>query len=284
MAIIFFWFACLCYAGLDQPCNGWSDNCSGNPDSDHQDSPFNYHPTTCNLKWQKCSGEGSKQKPSPYKLCNTKGDPSGQIPVDWYTLAVQKSGDNSFTLHGMWPSSQYAKGSKNQPYGCLNGEEFNEDYLNTFSDLFNTFWPTDPKFGNTMECFIMSEWMKHGTCAVIPGGDGNAFRITQEFYYRTAMVLLNEYNLNAGFRQSLDGDEELEPVINVNCIQCAYFSALGWKDNDPSNVPRISSDCIKQCYACGNENTCTAANLDSTVGYDSKNAPQPADSNRIELK
>ncbi|KAJ9123495.1 hypothetical protein QFC24_003709 [Naganishia onofrii] len=122
-----------------------------------------------------------------------------------------------------------------------------------------------------MECFILSEWMKHGTCAVIPGADGSAFRLPQEAYYRTAFVLANEYNVNQILQERL---QSMESLISANCVQCAYLATTGWTDNTVDSVPRMSSDCIDQCFACGDSwTTCPPANLISTVSIDSSNAP-----------
>ncbi|KAF4444304.1 isoamyl alcohol oxidase [Fusarium acutatum] len=226
-----------------------------------------------------------QQKPPPFYLCTTGGHPSGLIPVDAYTLAMQKSDGGSigksatYTLHGLWPSSSGGNGAIDQPYGCLNGEEFDESILKTFETLLNYFWPTDPKFGNTMQCFISSEWMKHGTCAVIPGADGDAFRLSQETYFRTAFVLANEYNANAELRQQLDdpGTDDLESNVSAGCVQCAYLATADWQGTDVQSVPRMSGDCVDQCFACGDSwDLCPPAQLNSTVELDPSNAPTAA--------
>ncbi|KAH7232308.1 uncharacterized protein BKA55DRAFT_580942 [Fusarium redolens] len=267
-------------------CTGMSDDCSSNPIPLRQFNPLNFHPATCNLKWNhgctiKKNGQ-LQQKPPPFLLCNAWQQPAGLIPVDAYTLAMQKKDSDSpqdsadFTLHGLWPGSAGGTGAKNQPYGCLNGEEFDESILKTFGGLLSYFWPTNPKFKNTMQCFILSEWMKHGTCAVIPGADGKAFRLSQEAYFRTAFVLANEFNANAALRKQLEepGSEELEPLVSPRCVQCAYLATVGWKGTDVQSVPRMSGDCIDQCFACGDSwDICPAVQLDSTVELDPSNAP-----------
>ncbi|KAJ9414957.1 hypothetical protein QL093DRAFT_2626030 [Fusarium oxysporum] len=213
-----------------------------------------------------------QQKPPPFLLCNSGQFPSGLIPVDAYTLAMQTrdagSPQNSakYTLHGLWPSSAGGNGARDQPYGCLNGEEFDESILKTFGDLLSYFWPTDPKFGNTMQCFILSEWMKHGTCAVIPGADGNAFRLSQEAYFRTAFVLANDL--------TKPGSEDLESNVSTGCVQCAYLATVDWDGTDVQSVPRMSGDCVNQCFACGDSwDICPPAQLNSTVELDPSNAP-----------
>lgn len=242
-----------------------SDSCPNNPNKHHRNSSVNYHPDTCDLKWKKCTTDG-EQKPPPYLLCTSFMQPSGKLPIDWYTFSVQinnfePSSPMNFTLHGLWPSSRLGEGSKNQPYGCLNGEEFDESYLSTFDELFKTYWPTDPKFHITPECFIMSEWMKHGTCAVIAGSDGRPFRLPQEVYYRTALVLANEYNMNPDLQERL---EALESRISVSCVQCAHLATLDWTSTSPSSVPRMSSDCVAQCFSC-DSSSCSPKHLDSTI-------------------
>ncbi|EWZ85387.1 hypothetical protein FOWG_11887 [Fusarium oxysporum f. sp. lycopersici MN25] len=267
-------------------CTGMSDDCSSNPIPLRQFNPLNFHATTCNLKWNNgCTRNKNgqlQQKPPPFLLCNSGQFPSGLIPVDAYTLAMQTrdagSPQNSakYTLHGLWPSSAGGNGARDQPYGCLNGEEFDEGILKTFGDLLSYFWPTDPKFGNTMQCFILSEWMKHGTCAVIPGADGNAFRLSQEAYFRTAFVLANEFNANAALRQQLDepGSEDLESNVSTGCVQCAYLATVDWDGTDVQSVPRMSGDCVNQCFACGDSwDICPPAQLNSTVELDPSNAP-----------
>ena len=262
-------------------CSGRSDDCSLNPIPLRQYNQLNFHPATCNLKWKHgCTildqDGGLQQKPPPFPLCNSGRQPAGLLPIDVYTLAMQ---DNDFapdsadvTLHGLWPGSADGIGAKNQPYGCLNGEEFDETILTTFGDLLSYFWPTDAKYNNTMECFILSEWMKHGTCAVIPGEDGTAFRLPQEAYFRTAFVIANEFNANPALRDHL---QSLEPLISTLCVQCAYLATVGWTDSEVASVPRMSGDCTNQCFACGHQwDRCPPAQLDSTVQLDPNNAPQ----------
>lgn len=261
-------------------CSGWSDDCSSNPIPLRRFNEFNYHPNTCNLKWNNgCTAQskhgGLQQKPPAFSLCNAGREPAGLLPVDAYTLAVQTNdfaqGAANFTLHGLWPGSVNGNGAKNQPYGCRNGEEFDETILTTFDDLLSYFWPTNAKFNNTMQCFILSEWMKHGTCAVIPGRDGTAFRLPQEAYFRTAFVVANEFNLNRALQTQLRSEQ---PLISANCVQCAYLATVGWKGTDVESVPRMSDDCIDQCFACGDHwDTCPPAQLDSTVQLDPSNAP-----------
>lgn len=174
--------ACLVAAA----CSGKSDDCSSNPSPLRRLNPLNFHADTCNLKWTHgCTvldkHGGLQQKPPPFSLCDALHWPAGLLPIDAYTLALQSNDfapdSPSVTLHGLWPGLAGGWGEKNQPYGCLHGEEFDEAILTTFSGLLSYFWPTDAKFNNTMQCFILSEWMKHGTCAVIPGADGTAFRL-----------------------------------------------------------------------------------------------------------
>ncbi|CAG7558987.1 unnamed protein product [Fusarium equiseti] len=279
----------LAVAGLvSARCGGMSDACALNPILSRQDNVLNYQIDSCNLKWkQKCTTVNKRgelqQKPPPYLLCNSWGEPSGQIPVDVYTLAMQARDDDSpansadYTLHGLWPGSSAGKGAKNQPYGCLNGEPFDEKLLTTFHDLLNYYWPTNPKYKNTMQCFILSEWMKHGTCAVIAGADGKAFRLSQEAYFRTAFVFAHEFNKNPDLRSQLKatGPDSLEPLIPVNCVQCAYVATVGWKGTDISSVPRMPSECIDQCFSCGKTfDLCPPAFLRSTVKLDPSNAPR----------
>lgn len=252
--------------------NGFSDSCEANPNPAHRSNPFNFHEDTCNLKWRKCNNEGV-QKPPPYVLCTSTHTPSGLLATDWYTFSMQNNNfaadSASYTLHGLWPGSQDGHGPRDQPYGCQNGEEFDEAFLTRFSGLFKYFWPTDPRFHNTPECFILSEWMKHGTCAVIRGADGNAFRLGQEAYYRTVIVLVNEFNLNQELSERLAGGEA---TISVDCVQCAYLATLGWSGTSVASVPRMSSSCLDQCFAC-DSSSCAPANLDSTVVADESNAP-----------
>ncbi|UKZ58369.1 hypothetical protein TrVGV298_012237 [Trichoderma virens] len=207
-------------AGAAASCAGRSDDCPSNPIPLRRFNPANYHVETCNLKWtQGCTildkYDNLQQKPPPFSLCDAKHRPSGLLATDAYTLALQQNdfapGSPNVTLHGLWPGSQGGHGEKNQPYGCQHGEEFDESYLTTFGTLLKHFWPTDSKFNNTMNCFILSEWMKHGTCAVIPGADGRAFRLPQEAYYRTAFVLANEYNANSALQERLQDMEPLRP-------------------------------------------------------------------------
>jgi ribonuclease T2 len=261
-------------------CSGFSDDCSSNPIPLRRFNQFNYHPDTCNFKWNHgCTvldkHGGLQQKPPPFSLCNAGREPAGLLPVDAYTLAMQDNdfapGSAEVTLHGLWPGSAGGNGAKNQPYGCLNGEEFDETILTTFDDLLSYFWPTNAKYNNTMECFILSEWMKHGTCAVIPGHDGTAFRVPQEAYFRTAFVIANEFNANQALREQLQG---LEPLISTGCVQCAYLATEGWTGTDVTSVPRMSRDCIDQCFACGDHwDICPPAQLDSTVQLGLSNAP-----------
>ncbi|GHJ89049.1 hypothetical protein NliqN6_5451 [Naganishia liquefaciens] len=258
-------------------CTGRSDSCPANPSSNFRSNPINYHVETCNFKWtQGCtSADGQQQKPPAFALCTALHKPSGLLPIDAYTFTLQQNdfspGSSKYTLHGLWPGSQGGRGSKNQPYGCENGEEFDDSYLSSFETLLQYFWPTNSKYNNTMECFILSEWMKHGTCAVVPGADGAAFRLPQEAYYRTAFVMANEYNENPTLQSRLEDEESL---VSTSCVQCAYLATVGWTDNTVESVPRMSSDCIDQCFACGDTwSTCPPANLDSTVMLDNTNAP-----------
>ncbi|KAL6799648.1 hypothetical protein J3E68DRAFT_424298 [Trichoderma sp. SZMC 28012] len=273
--------ACL-VAGAAASCNGHSDSCASNPTPDKRFSAVNYHVDTCNLKWTRgCTILGKdksmQQKPPPFSLCDGKHKPAGLLATDGYTLALQQNdfapGSPKVTLHGLWPGSQGGRGEKNQPYGCKHGEEFDESYLTTFGSLLHYYWPTDAKYNNTMQCFILSEWMKHGTCAVIPGADGSAFRMPQEAYYRTAFVLTNEYNANPALQKRL---KDMEPIISASCVQCAYLATIGWTDNTVNSVPRMSRECIDQCFACSDSwANCPPANLDSTVLLDPTNAPMP---------
>ncbi|KAF5655235.1 isoamyl alcohol oxidase [Fusarium sp. NRRL 25303] len=272
-------------------CTGMSDDCSSNPIPLRQFNALNYQAASCNLKWNNgcitIKNGQKQQKPPPYLLCTSGHHPSGLLPVDAYTLAMQKGDTDSkksakYTLHGLWPSSSGGNGAKDQPYGCLHGEEFDETILTTFSTLLKYFWPTDPKFGNTMQCFILSEWMKHGTCAVIPGADGSAFRLSQETYFRTAFVLANEFNANADLRQQLDdpGSDDLESNVSAGCVQCAYLATVGWEGTDVQSVPRMSGDCVDQCFSCGDSwDLCPPAQLDSTVQLDPSNAPVDSEAN-----
>ncbi|KAK1980398.1 LOW QUALITY PROTEIN: hypothetical protein LZ30DRAFT_761233 [Colletotrichum cereale] len=264
-------------------CSGMSDDCSLNPIPLRRFNPLNFHPDTCNLKWKHgCTSRdkhgGLRQKPPPFSLCNALRRPAGLLPIDAFTLSLQNndfSPDSAdFTLHGLWPGSVGGIDSKNQPYGCLNGEEFDETILTTLGGLLSYFWPTNAKSNNTMECFILSEWMKHGTCAVIPGADGTAFRLPQEAYFRTAFVIANEFNANAALREQLQESPPAEPLVSTCCVQCAYMAAEGWTGTDVASVPRMSGDCIDQCFACGDHwDTCLPAQLDSTVQLDHGNAP-----------
>ncbi|KAH7305331.1 hypothetical protein B0I35DRAFT_362287 [Stachybotrys elegans] len=268
-------------------CGGKSDACSLNPMVMRQANDLNYQFATCNLKWKRGCTNLSKhgelqQKPPPYRLCNSGGMPSGKIPVDVYTLAMQENdavvlpNAATYTLHGLWPGSRDGKGANDQPYGCLNGEEFDEKLLTTFNDLFHHYWPTNPKYNNTIHCFILSEWMKHGTCAVIAGADGRAFRLSQETYFRTAFVFAHEFNENLALRRQLEatGPGDHEPLISVNCVQCAYQATVGWKDTDVSSVPRMPRECIDQCFECGKSfDVCPPALLESIVPLDPSNAP-----------
>ncbi|KAK8859636.1 Ribonuclease T2-like protein [Apiospora arundinis] len=274
--------ACLVAAS----CSGKSDACSDNPDMTRRFNPLNFHADTCNLKWKlqctiKDDNSTVTQKPPPFSLCNGHEKPSGLIPIDAYTLSMQDNqfapSSARFALHGLWPGSAAGVGGKDQPYGCLHGEEFDEKIVTIFSGLLNYFWPTNPKYKNTMPCFILSEWMKHGTCAVIPGADGAAFRLPQEAYFRTAFVLANEFNTNHGWRDLLLNPKytkDLEPLIRTDCVQCAYLATVGWKSTDVASVPRMSSDCITQCFACGEQwDTCVPEKLNSTVLLDPSNTP-----------
>ncbi|KAK3392114.1 hypothetical protein B0T20DRAFT_384675 [Sordaria brevicollis] len=270
-------------------CSGKSDACSSNPIPLRKFNELNFHADTCNLKWNlgctSLNKHGAlQQKPPPYPLCNSGHQPSGVLPVDAYTLALQDNtfapGSANWTLHGLWPGSAGGSGGQNQPYGCLHGEEFDETVLKTFDSMLKYFWPTNPHFNNTMQCFILSEWMKHGTCAVIPGrADGTAFRLSQEDYFRTAFVMANEVNENLALRNRLLlGEvkvEEVEPLISTRCVQCAYLATEGWTDTDVASVPRMSADCLDQCFECGDFwDTCPPAQLESTVMLDPSNAPR----------
>ncbi|KAM0231286.1 hypothetical protein ACHAPO_008669 [Fusarium lateritium] len=268
-------------------CSGKSDACSSNPILLQRANDLNFQSASCNLKWkfgctQPDKDGGTMQKPPPFSLCTTSDYPSGLLPVDAYTLSLQantfRKGSANATLHGLWPSSAAGKGAKNQPYGCLNGEEFDESILRTFDDLLKYFWPTNPQFKNTMQCFILSEWMKHGTCAVIPGADGDAFRLPQEAYFRTVFVLANEFNANKALQEQLKTPKpmaDMEPTITARCVQCAYLATVGWKGTDVASVPRMSADCIDSCFACGKDwDRCPPEQLESTVELDPSNAPQ----------
>ncbi|KAF5670358.1 isoamyl alcohol oxidase [Fusarium circinatum] len=253
-------------------CTGMSDDCSSNPIPLRQFNPYNFQAASCNLKWKDtCVAikNGQKQqKPPPYSLCTSGDYPSGLLLVDGYTLAMQK-GDTDVTK----------KSANYTPYGCLHGEEFDETILKTFKELLDHFWPTDPKYGNTMQCFILSEWMKHGTCAVIPSADCKAFRIPQESYYRTAFVLASEFNANAELHQRLDdpGSDDLESNVSAGCVQCAYLATVGWEGTDVQSVPRMSDDCVDQCFSCGDSwDLCKPAQLNSIVELDPSNTPVEA--------
>lgn len=268
---------------VSKPC---SDFCSSNQDESKQSSKYQYHEETCNAKWRDCAVSAEEVKPPPYYLLTTNGLPAGTLQVDLYTISMQNNdfADSSmkYTLHGLWPGSKDGQGPKNQPYGCLNGEEFDDRFLTEFSSLFQMYWPTNPKFGNTLPCFVLSEWMKHGTCAVIRGADGTAFRMSQELYYRTAIVLANEANVNKDLMQDwllkTIGSEtnwtEADVFIEVDCVQCAYFAASKWSGTTVDSVPRMPPECVTKCSACRPPN-CQVAQLDSTVKLDTSNAPQP---------
>ncbi|KAL7952319.1 hypothetical protein V8C34DRAFT_319148 [Trichoderma compactum] len=282
LSLVLVALACL-IAGAAASCTGHSDSCASNPIPQKRFSAVNYHVDTCNLKWTRgCAVLGKdksmQQKPPPFSLCDGKHRPAGLLPTDGYTLALQQNnfapGSPKVTLHGLWPGSIGGSGDKNQPYGYKHGEEFDESYLTLFGTLLRCYWPTDAKYNNTMQCFILSEWMKHGTCAVIPGADGSAFRLPQEaYYYRTDVVLANEYNANAALQKRL---QDLEPIISAGCVQCAYLATIGWTGNTVNSVPRMSRECIGQCFACGDSwANCPPANLDSTVLLNRTNAPMP---------
>ncbi|KAM0544633.1 hypothetical protein ACHAO7_008786 [Fusarium culmorum] len=271
---------------VNASCSGRSDACSSNPILVRRVNTLNFQPESCNLKWKLgCTrpdkNGGKEQKPSPYPLCTTWDYPSGLLPVDSYTLSLQANnfskGSANATLHGLWPGSVGGKGAKNQPYGCRNGEAFDETIPKAFHDLLKYFWPTNPEFKNTMQCFILSEWMKHGTCAVIPGADGEAFRLSQESYFRTAFVLANEFNANIALQEQLKAPTpmaDMEPLITTRCVQCAYLATVGWEGTDVASVPRMSADCIDTCFACGKDwDRCPPAQLESTVELDPSNAP-----------
>ena len=272
--LLFFITLGLLTSSVHSRCYGKSDNCANNPDPSHQSSPYNYHPETCNLKWSLNCADNGEQKPPAFFLCTKSSEarPSGLLATDWYTLALQKnpSDGSLLSLHGLWPGSKDGKRANNQPFGCKNGEEFDEKIFEKFTDLFNTYWPSDPKYGNTLKCFILSEWMKHGTCAVITGQDGNAFRLEQEMYYRTAIVLVNEMNLNDDLKKSLD-DPRNSPTISIKCVECAFAAAIDWNSYDVDSVPRMPTDCLDQCSNCGTD--CDPAQLDSTVEINTDNAP-----------
>ncbi|UKZ68562.1 uncharacterized protein TrAtP1_009588 [Trichoderma atroviride] len=264
-------------------CTGLSDDCPSNPSPLRRFNPLNFHINTCNFKWTHgCTildkHGGLQQKPPPFSLCNSKHRPSGLLATDAYTLALQVNDfapdSPSVTLHGLWPGSVNGKGAQNQPMGCQHGEEFDESYLATFGALLRYYWPTDAKYNNTMSCFILSEWMKHGTCAVVPGADGTAFRLPQEAYYRTAFVLANEVNANPALQTRLVKKKNMEPLISTGCVQCAYLATVGWTETTVDSVPRMSGDCINQCFACSDWDMCPPAHLDSTVLLDPSNAPQ----------
>ncbi|KAL7911455.1 hypothetical protein GGI35DRAFT_491623 [Trichoderma velutinum] len=268
LALVLVALTCL-VSGAAASCIGQSDSCASNPIPHKRFSAVNYRVDTCNLKWkQGCTifdkDKNLQQKPPPFSLCDGNHKPAGLLPTDGYTLALQQNdfapGSPKVTLHGLWPGSQGGSGDKNQPYGCKHGEEFDESYLTIFGTLLRYYWPTDSKYNNTMQCFILSEWMKHGTCAVIPGADGSAFRLPQEAYYRTAFERL----------------QNMEPIISASCVQYAYLATIGWTDTTVNSVPRMSSECIDQCFACGDSWTsCPPANLDSTILLDPTNAPMP---------
>lgn len=277
--------ALVCLATADW-CSGKSDACSSNPNPLWTFNELNFQAATCNIKWNRgCTILGKhgqlQQKPPPYSLCNSGHKAAGLVPIDAYTLALQNNNfapeSAKWTLHGLWPGSADGTGAKNQPYGCLNGQEFDETLLTTFDDLLNYFWPTNAKYNNTMQCFILSEWMKHGTCAVIPGADGAAFRLPEDAYFRTAFVFANEFNANPALRDQLLAEvrlDDVEPLISTRCVQCAYLATVGWTGTDVASVPRMSGDCIGQCVSCGDLwDTCPPAQLDSTVMLNATNAP-----------
>ncbi|KAL6914878.1 hypothetical protein FSST1_012638 [Fusarium sambucinum] len=229
-------------------CSGKSDACSSNPILLQRANDLNFQSASCNLKWkfgctQPDKDGGTMQKPPPFSLCTTSDYPSGLLPVDAYTLSLQantfRKGSANATLHGLWPSSAAGKGAKNQPYGCLNGEEFDESILRTFDDL---------------------------------------LKLPQEAYFRTVFVLANEFNENKALQEQLKTPKpmaDMEPTITARCVQCAYLATAGWKGTDVASVPRMSSDCIDSCFACGKDwDRCPPEQLESTVELDPSNAPQ----------
>ncbi|KXH28947.1 hypothetical protein CSIM01_13349 [Colletotrichum simmondsii] len=159
-----------------QWCSGKSDDYSSNPIPLRRFNELNFHPKTCDLKWKsKCVTKdkhgGLQQKPPPYSLCNWLRQPAGLIPIDAYTLAVQR---NNFaehaadiTLHGLWPGSPWRHRCQEPTYGCLNGEEFDVTILTTFAGLLNYCWPTNAKFKNTI-CHRRPTFAQHFTVQLDP--------------------------------------------------------------------------------------------------------------------
>lgn len=145
LALVLVALACL-VAGTAASCTGQSDSCASNTSPRWRFSPVNYHVDTCNFKWRRgCTTldkhDNLQQKPPPFSLCDALHKPAGLLPTDAYTLALQQNdsapASPNVTLHGLWPGSQGGRGSKNQPYGCEHGEEFDESYLTTFGILLN---------------------------------------------------------------------------------------------------------------------------------------------------
>jgi len=90
------------------------------------------------------AGRAAAEAKGGNSLC-TSGhqQPAGRVPVDGYKLALQNNnfapGSAKWTLHGLRPESVRGFHDKDRPYGCQNGEEFDERILTTFDGLLDYF-------------------------------------------------------------------------------------------------------------------------------------------------
>lgn len=92
---------------------------------------------------------------------------------------------NSFTIHGLWPSSRTGMG----PANC-SGPPFNMALIRNLTAELNTSWPNI--FSNTRyDDFWNHEWDTHGKCALSVPQTG-----TEYLFFKTALDLMRKYNVS----------------------------------------------------------------------------------------
>lgn len=108
---------------------------------------------------------------------------------------------NSFTIHGLWPTSLDKKDNtimtnkrkkrQRQPQFCCNHEPFNmTDALLSVKEL-EKIWPTLLK-KNSNEQFLGHEWSKHGSCAYASSphitSHSDYFKVASKLYNRSKIL------------------------------------------------------------------------------------------------
>jgi ribonuclease T2 len=124
---------------------------------------------------------------------------------------------NSWTIHGLWPSSLH---QKEGPSNCDSSRPFKESELHDVMDQLNQQWPNVIPTTSTAS-FWEHEWSKHGTCAIEASEEHGELK-----YFKEALALNLKYSMGTYFQQA-----EIQPstttTITLNQVQQAIQKATG---------------------------------------------------------